>query len=315
MSRSARDSSDRPVSRLRAWARRHAYSLLSSLGALTRQPLSAAMTCMVLAVALSLPLGLHVTVDNVAQLSRSWERLDSLSVFLDAGTGDEQAMRIATRLASWPEVLAVDPISPAEGLRDLSGQLSLGELTDAIPDNPLPWVLEVVPAGQADIAELAVRLEAKPGVDLVIVDLQWLERLDAMLGLIANAVRLMALLFALGVVFIVGNTIRMEIHNRREEIEVLALVGATSGFIRRPFLYSGLWFGLLGGLVAWLLIRVGLFSLGAPIERMGMAYGTEFSLTAPSAAVNALLIGGSGLLGVIGSWLVVDQYVRKINPG
>lgn len=299
---------------LRAWARRHAYSLLSSLGSLTRQPIASSMTVIVLAVALTLPTALHVTVDNVERISQGWERLDTLSVFLRAEVNAEQAAQMANRLGSWPEIAAVDPISPEAGLAELSGQLNLGELADSIADNPLPWVLEITPESDTPVATLAGRLEREEQVDLVIVDLQWLERLDAMLALIQQLVSLLALLFALGVAFIIANTIRMDIQNRREEIEVMALVGATAAFIRRPFLYTGLWYGLLGGLLAWLLVRSGLIVLSAPVARLSGSYDASFQLVPPSIEVTVLLIAGSGLFGILGSWLVVGQHLRRVNP-
>jgi cell division transport system permease protein len=299
---------------MRAWARRHAYSFLSSLGSLTRQPIASSMTIIVLAVALTLPTALHVTLDNVERISQGWERLDTISVFLKGEIEELQAMRMASRLSSWPEIAAVDPISPQQGLAELAGQLDLAELETEIRDNPLPWVLEVTPDTDAGLPTLVSRLERETEVEQVVVDLQWLERLDAILAVISQLVLLLAILFAVGVAFIIANTIRMDIQNRREEIEVMALVGATAGFIRRPFLYSGLWFGLLGGTLAWLLVRIGLLVLSTPIARLSGSYHTNFHLHAPSLEVSALLILGSGLFGILGSWLVVGQHLRRINP-
>lgn len=299
---------------LRAWARRHAFSLLSSLGSLTRQPIASSMTVIVLAVALTLPTALHVTLDNIERISDSWERLDTLSVFLNPDVGADEAMRLATRYGSWSEISAVDPVSPESGLAELSGQLDLGDLSEQIEDNPLPWVLEITPATDIAAATLVNRLEREDEVEMVMVDLQWLERLDALVDLISQLVVLLALLFAVGVAFIIANTIRMDIQNRREEIEVMALVGATAGFIRRPFLYTGLWYGLLGGSLAWLLVRVGLVALSGPIARLSGSYHTDFQLHPPAPEITLLLILGAGLFGVLGSWLVVGQHMRRINP-
>jgi cell division transport system permease protein len=298
---------------IRAWGRRHAFSLLSSLGTLVRQPIASAMTVMVLAVALCLPAGLWVTLDNASHLGQGWERLDTLSVFLDSGVDDQQAMRLSSRLSAWEEITAVDPISPSEGLAELAGQMGLGEAVATIEDNPLPWVLEVTPVAASILPELAERLQREDGVESVIVDLQWLERLAAMIEVIRQLTMLLALLFAAAVAFVVGNTIRMDIHNRREEIEVMALVGATGGFIRRPFLYSGLWYGLAGGLLAWLLVRLALVVLAGPVEVLGGAYDAELGLRPLSARLSLALVLGSGALGIIGSWLAVDRHLRRIR--
>ena len=299
---------------LRAWARRHAFSLLSSLGSLTRQPIASSMTIIVLGVALTLPTALHVTLDNVERVTQGWERLDTLSVFLDLDVDEAEAMRLATRLSNASAVAAVDPVSPSAGLAELSGQLDLDEVGDSLSANPLPWVLEVSPMVNANMAALTDRIENEAGVDLVRVDLQWLERLDAMIEVIGQLVMLLAGLFAVGVAFIIANTIRMDIQNRREEIEVMSLVGATSGFVRRPFLYTGLWYGLLGGALAWLIVRGGLIVLSTPIARLSGSYDARFELVAPSLEVTLLLIVGSGLFGIVGSWLVVTRHLRHINP-
>ncbi len=303
---------------VRAWSRRHAFSFLSSLGALTRQPIASAMTLIVLAVALTLPAALHVTLDNVRAISQSWERLDTLSVFLTPAVDENEARRLGARLTVWDDIAAVDPISPEQGLADVTGQLDLSsvaeELASALPENPLPWVLEITPEDETNIAALVNRLERESGVSSVVVDLKWLERLDAMIAVMGQLVLLLAALFAVGVAFIIANTIRMDIQNRREEIEVMALVGATPAFIRRPFLYTGLWYGLLGGTLAWLIVRFGLIALGGPIGDLSGSYDANFSLRPPSVEVIALLIAGSGLFGILGSWLVVNQHLKRINP-
>ncbi len=299
---------------IRAWGRRHAFSLLSSLGTLVRQPIASAMTVMVLAVALCLPTGLWVALDNAAQISQGWERLDTLSVFLDSEIDEHQALRLSSSLSAWPSIAAVDPVSPAEGLAELAGQLAMRDVMDSIEDNPLPWVLEITPVSATGLPELAERLRGEDGVDEVIVDLQWLERLAAMVDLIRQMTLLLAVLFAAAVAFVVGNTIRMDIQNRHEEIEVMALVGATSGFIRRPFLYSGLWYGLAGGLVAWLLVQVGLGVLSGPMEALSGAYETELALSSLPMDVSLILLVGSGLLGIAGSWLAVARQLRNIHP-
>ncbi|QOC23360.1 cell division protein [Wenzhouxiangella sp. AB-CW3] len=298
---------------MRAWARRHAFSLLSSLGTMVRQPIASAMTVMVLAVALCLPAGLWLTLDNASRVGQDWERLDTLSVFLDEGVEESVAMRLSSRLSAWAEIAAVDPISPGEGLAELSGQMGLGEALEAIEDNPLPWVLEITPVSAGDLPALAERLDMEDGVDAVIVDLQWLERLAAMVDVIRMLTLVLAVLFAAAVAFVVGNTIRMDIHNRREEIEVMALVGATAGFIRRPFLYSGLWFGLAGGGLAWVILVAAVLMLGGPVAALGETYGTTFELQMPSREAVALLVLGGGALGLLGSWIVVNQYLRRLG--
>lgn len=299
---------------VRAWGRRHAYSLLSSLGALVRHPLATLMTVVVLAITLSLPTGLYMTLDNVERISDGWERLDTISVFLDADLEERDAMQLASLLSTWPGIVAVDPISPSSGMAELTGRLQLGDVSGRIEPNPLPWVLEVAPASGQDPETLSSRLRAAEGVEQVVVDLQWLERLHAILALLERLAVLLGVLFALAVAFVIGNTIRMDIHNRREEIRVLALVGATDGFVRRPFLYSGFWYGLAGGLTAWLLVEFSLLVLSGPVGRLSGTYASDFSLASPPAGLVAMLVLGSGILGILGSWLAVGRHLRQIHP-
>lgn len=305
---------DGGLAALRAWARRHAFSLLSSLGTIARQPLASLMTFGVVGFALALPLALHVALANLERLGQQWERLDTLSVFLQTGMETPEVDRLVSRLSAWSQVLAVDPISPEQGLAELSAQLGLNRADDLLTDNPLPWVLEVTPAPGFQRATLLARLDSEPAVSSVVVDLQWLERLDAMTELLSRLVVLLAALLALGVVVIIGNTIRLDIQNRAEEIEVMALVGATSAFIRRPFLYTGLWYGLIGGVLAWLMIAAALMALDEPVRALSRTYAESAGLLHPSQEIVALVIGGSGLFGLLGSWLTVGQHLRRVDP-
>jgi len=299
---------------MRAWARRHAYSLLSSLGAMVRHPLATLMTVVVLAITLSLPTGLYMTLKNAEHISDGWERLDTISVFLEAELAEREAMQLASKLTTWPGIVAVDPISPRTGMAELTDRLQLGDISAQIEANPLPWVLEVSPGRGQDPETLSGRIRAAEGVDQVVVDLQWLERLQAILAALERLALLLGVLFAVAVAFVIGNTIRMDIHNRREEIRVLALVGATDGFVRRPFLYSGFWYGLAGGLTAWMLVELGLLVLSGPVGRLSGTYASDLSLASPPTEVVATLVLGSGILGVLGSWLAVGRHLKQVHP-
>src|SRR5690625_4250637 len=195
---------------LRSWARRHAYSFLSSLGSISRQPLASFMTIAMLAITLSLPAGLYVTLDNIGRAGHGWERLDSISIFMDESQGREKAIQLASLVSTWPTVSAVDLISPEKGMAELAGRLQLDDVAGEIASNPLPWVLEVTLAAGEDVRLVATRLEDVEGVDQVIVDLQWLDRLQAIVALLRKMAALLAVLFALAVMFVIGNTVRME---------------------------------------------------------------------------------------------------------
>lgn len=297
---------------LRGWLRRHAFSLLSSIGALVRAPVASGMTVGVLAIALCLPLGLYVALDNLESMNTDLERLESISVFLDVEIDEQEARRMASSLSTAPDILTVDPISPDAGMRELAGATGMDDLE--LGEVPLPWVLEVTPAREGDVGRLAGRMRSLDGIDQVIVDLAWLRRLDSLLSVFGRLVQLLAGLFGLAVLFVIANTIRAEIQARHEEIEVMALVGATPAWIRRPFLYAGLWMGLLGGLFAWLLVQAGLWLLAGPVRDLGAAYGTPAALLPPPAALVTALIAGAGLLGILGAAIAVSRHLHRINP-
>jgi len=303
---------ERGAGDLRAWARRHAYSLLSSVGTLVRNPLTSALTIAVLAIALTLPLGLNTALVNLEAVHDNLDRLDSISVFLEQDADESGARRAASQLSSWRNILAVDPVSPEAGMRELAGATGLDRFD--VGDVPLPWVLEVTPNATVDVAELARRLRRAERVDMVVVDLDWVRRLDAILGVFSRLVILLGALFAASVLFVISNNIRTEIQRRREEIEILALVGATPGYIRRPFLYSGLWMGLGGALLAWLAVHAGLWLLRGPVEALAATYGASADMVVPSVEVLGLMLAGSGALGIAGAWVAVSRQLARINP-
>jgi cell division transport system permease protein len=303
---------DRKRADARAWLRRHGYGLVSSIGTLVRNPLTSALTIVVLAIALALPLGLYTTLVNLDQLHREFDRLDTVSVFLELETDERGARRTASGFSTWPDIIAVDPISPDEGMQEMSGALPSDDF--GFDDAPLPWVLEVAPRPGADIADLAGKLQRADGVDLVTVDLEWVRRFDAIVGLLSRLVQVLAVLFALAVLFVISNNIRTEIQRRNEEIEVLALVGATPSYIRRPFLYSGLWMGLLGAVAAWAIVHGGLWLLQGPVAELAASYGTPLDLASPPLAALALMLGVTGVLGVVGAWIAVTRQLALINP-
>lgn len=297
---------------------RHAQTLVGSLGRLSRQPFATAMTVAVIGVALALPAGLHVLVLNAKSLGARWESVADLSVYLEPGTNDKTLGALADRIGERPDVAAVETVSAGQALDEFRRLSGFGDALDALDDNPLPPLLVVRPAADSDdadaVAALAVALRQEAGVDLVQSDTAWVERFNAIVDVIRRGVLLGAGLLAVAVAVIVGNTIRLDIQNRRDEIEITRLVGASDGFVRRPFLYTGLWYGLGGGLCALILIEVGLALLGGPVGRIAGLYGSEFELSGPGAGATGALIGGGALLGWLGSWAAATRHMVRINP-
>ncbi len=300
------------------YLQRHAQVALDSLGRLYRNPLASLMTAAVIGIALALPSGLYLLLDNLQRLSGSWDEQASLSVFLKDEVPARTAQDMAKRITGWPEVTSVQLITPEQALEEFSAHSGFADALEALDKNPLPAVLIVVPDSahsEPDAAgELQKRLRGLPEVELAQLDLEWVQRLTAMIEIARRGLLVISALLALAVLLVIGNTIRLEIQNRRQEIVVTKLIGATDPFVRRPFLYSGLWYGLLGALLAWLLISAGFWLLTGPVATLAGLYQSDFSLRTLPLLSLAILLGGGSLLGLLGSWLAVGRHLNEIEP-
>lgn len=276
------------------------------------------MTTAVIGIALALPSGLHVVLKNAQQLSGGWDGAAQISLFLNRSVGDDEAERLAKQIQKLPQVAGVTYISRREALLEFQRLSGFGDALQALKDNPLPSVLVIRPASEASTPEateaLLQRLGAYPPVDLAQLDMQWVKRLYVIMELVRRGVVVLAILLALAVLLVVGNTIRLAIHNRRDEIVVMKLIGGTDGFIRRPFLYTGFWYGLFGGLIAWVLVTLSLSILSDPVERLAGLYQSRFELSGLDLASAIMLLATSILLGLAGSWLAVGRHLRDIEP-
>jgi cell division transport system permease protein len=300
------------------WLNHHVQSALSTLGRMMAAPLATLMTVAVIGVALALPAGLYVITENLRQMVGSWDQAAAVSVFLDPEVGTDEARLLAERLSAWEEIERVELILADEALAEFREQAGFGEALAQLDQNPLPSVLALSPRGTYSSPEDMVRLEDRlvklPEADFVRVDNQWLKRFAAILDLAQTAVVLLAGLLALGVLLIVGNTIRLEIRNRSAEIEIMELVGATASFVRRPFLYAGVWYGLLGGVAAWLLVSIAVLSLQGPVSHLASLYHSDFPLQGLGLAPMGVILGGSMLLGLVGSWVAVNRHLQGVEP-
>lgn len=298
---------------------RHAHALLSSAGHLARAPIATIFTVMVMGLALALPLGLEVLVRNVRTATGDFSGAVNVSVFLKPGVSQARAQQLARTARERPGVGAVQLITATQALAQFRMQSGFGAALDALEDNPLPHVLAITPvsanANPADMELLRRYLGAWPEIDTVQLDGDWVARFNAILDLLRRALLLAAALLGAGVVAVVGNTIRLEIQNRRAEIEVTKLVGGTNGFVRRPFLYTGALYGLLGGFTAWLVVAVALRLLGPAAAHLAQSYGSRFALDGPMARDLGILLGASTLLGWLGSWLAAARHLSRIEPG
>lgn len=312
----------RPRGRLAAYLLRHLQVFFYSLGQLWRTPFSTLMTAAVIGIALALPTGLQVLLSNAQQLSESWDGATQISLFLKPGVSGDQARSLARRLRQRSGVADVQYISRDEALAEFKRLSGFGDALTALDSNPLPSVLvvrpSVIPAnavgGIRSTQDLLESLRKLPEVDIAQLDMQWVKRLYAILGIVHRGVLVLAALLAMAVILVVGNTIRLAIQNRRDEIVVIKLIGGTDGFIRRPFLYTGFWYGLFGGLIAYVLIGLALLALDGPVHQLAGLYGSGFQLHSLNAGASLVLLSSSVLLGLAGSWIAVGRHLRAIEP-
>jgi cell division transport system permease protein len=304
---------------LAGWFVRHAQALLGSLGRLARSPLATVLTLLVIGVALALPLALNLLVTNARTATGDFSGAVELSVYLKREVSVDQARQLLERARERGDVAAVTLITAEEALAEFREHSGFGAALTALRDNPLPHLLSVQPGAAAGAAagsteQLRAWLAAWPEVELVQVDTEWVQRLDAILELIRRVLGLAAVLLGAGVLAIIGNTIRLEILNRRAEIEVTKLVGGSDGFVRRPFLYTGALYGLGGALLAWGIVIVAVAALAPPVARLAALYGSAFTLGGPTPEQGLLLLGAGLALGWLGAWLAAARHLRAIEP-
>jgi cell division transport system permease protein len=303
---------------MKQWLERHVQTLVGSLGRLWTHPFATLLTILVIGIALALPACLHVLVQNVRAASGGWGNALDISVYMKTDATLEQAKQAQKRIEQRRDVEEVTLVEADAALAEFRKSSGFGEALDALKDNPLPHALVVRPAEEfrdpATVDGLTAELREIDGVDIVQLDTAWVSRFNAILDVVRRVVLLAAGLFALGILVIVGNTIRLDIENRRDEIEVTKLVGGSDGFVRRPFLYNGVWYGLGGGLIAWLTVTVVIALLGDPVQRIAGLYGSSFELQGLGLEGSAVLLAGGVLLGWLGSFIAATKEIRGIEP-
>ncbi|MDY6991232.1 MAG: permease-like cell division protein FtsX [Pseudomonadota bacterium] len=311
-------SKTKPLSYGRVWLTHHTQSFVSSLIQLLATPLPSLMTVAVIGIALALPTGLYLLLENIQAMSGDWDNTVQISLFLKKNVDNAQAHVLADQLRQRTDIENVQVITPQQALEEYRLFSGFGEALTALPENPLPAVLVLQLASDTldpkASEQLAQALNALPEVDIAQLDMRWLKRLLAIIELIQRGVLILAILLSLTVLLVVGNTIRLAIYNRRQEIEINKLVGATDAFIRRPFLYSGFWYGFGGSLIAWLLVNLALWLLQAPVEQLKILYYSQFELMTLTFWASLILFTSGSLLGLIGAGLAVERHLKEIQP-
>lgn len=299
-----------------AWLESHRASIVDSLRRLARQPIGSFFTCLVMAVALSMPMGLSLLLDNVEKLGGSWQRAAQISLFLELSASEREGEALREQITAMDDVADVEWISREQALEEFQQLSGLGQALKELPENPLPGVVLVTPkeVDKAKLEALRQRLAELPKVEQAQLDLVWVERLTAILKLGDRFVFGLSVLLILALLLVIGNTIRLHIENRRAEIEVIKLVGGTDGYVRRPFLYMGALYGFGAGVFAWLLLAFGLDWLNDAVVRLAGLYGSDFALGGVPSGDGFSLLLGAVLLGYIGAWLAVARHLNELAP-
>ncbi|MEX0448990.1 permease-like cell division protein FtsX [Spiribacter sp. 221] len=302
---------------MRMWLSQHARAAISALGQLRRKPGGSLMTTAAIGIALALPAAFLLVMDNIESAMSGWDGTPRASVFLALETPPDRQAATAERIAALDGIQEVTLISPAEALAEFQATAGMDETLALLDANPLPAVVEARLRGRLDTANterLMNRLQALPHVEEIRLDQAWMQRLDALLDLGNRTIAIIALLLGLTVVLVIGNTIRLDIENRRSEIEITKLIGATDAFIRRPFLYTGVWYGLAGGLLSGVILIIGILAVSAPARRLATLYQSAFQPTGPGVSGILTLLTAGLLLGLFGAWLAVGRHLAAIEP-
>lgn len=317
----ARAARQRQPGRLRqaleVYLSNHGRAAVGALGRLVRDRAPSLMTAGVIGIALALPAAFMLLLDNLQTVTGEWGGDARASLFLHKDVQPERYEQLAQSLRTRDGVAAVEVIPPDEAMAEFQQMSGFSDALELLDENPLPPVLVVeVASGRqpAQIEALADQLGTLPEVARVRLDRAWVKRLHAMMALVKRGIWVIAGLLALTVAMVVGNTIRLDIENRREEIVITKLIGATDGFIRRPFLYAGLWYGLAGGLLSCILVEAGRWLLLDPSRQLARLYGSGFRLHGLGIDDIALLLACGAALGWAGSWLAVGRHLAAIEP-
>jgi cell division transport system permease protein len=306
------------VASVAAWSARHAQALLGSVGRLSRAPVATLLTVMVVGLALALPLALRLLVDNTRAATGDFANAVDVTVYFKADVSLERAQQLRRNAARRAGIAAVTLLPADEALAEFREYSGFGDALAALESNPLPHVLNVRPApeasGPAQLEQLKRYFAAWPEVEIVQLDTEWVQRFAAILEVLRRLFLVAAAVLGLGVLAVIGNTIRLEIQARRLEIEVTKLVGGSNAFVRRPFLYTGALYGLLGALLAWVLIAAALAFLSGPVDELARLYGSRFTLRAPAQDEIVQLLGAGALLGWLAAWGSTARHLSRIQP-
>ncbi len=295
----------------------HKEAINFSLSHLWQSQLSTWITLAAIAIALSLPASLYLLLQNLKTLTDDKREVPTISLFIKQDITEQQARDRGELLQELAEVDKVVMVPKSEALEDFRKITGFAETLETLDENPLPHVLVVTPhmdlfgEPELDMTKLARKLESYPEIDLVQMDIEWVQRLRGILRIAERAIMLISLLLGLTVLLVIGNTIKLNVESRKEEIDVAKLIGATASYIRRPFIYSGIWYGLFGGILSLVIVHLALYSLVPAVEELARLYGSSFQIGGLGFKMTLYILLASSLLGIIGAWIAVGRHLKS----
>ncbi|MDV7106048.1 permease-like cell division protein FtsX [Vibrio sp. TH_r3] len=280
------------------------------------RPLGNILTLAVIAMALSLPTSIYLVTKNVAKVSEGMTSPASISAYIEEDIAEARIMVLKDQIENWENVASVQYISSQQGLSDMSEYSGFDQAISLLTDYSLPAVLVVQPSAtnDQDIKSIASAISKEQGITDVRLDEDWLARLDAIKHLAITVVVTLAVLMLSAVFLIVGNTLRFTILAHKEEIQVMKLIGASDSFILRPYLYSGMWFGLIGAVCAWVLTAAMTVAANGAVERLAMLYDSQFRLIGLNWDESLLLLMLGIFLGYCAALLSAKKHMKEIEP-
>ncbi|WP_133127522.1 permease-like cell division protein FtsX [Legionella nagasakiensis] len=306
------------LKKLHTYLDHHRQAVTASFHFFGQKPIAAAMTIMVIAITLALPALFWILTYNLEQLTNRWQEGGRIALYLKPSLSIQEAERFLLHVRTTQGVGQAVLKSPEEGLAELKVQEGMQDIMNYLSENPLPAVIDIIPALSVDTPEkleqLYMQLNSYPQIEQAKLDMQWVSRLHAILGVVTRITHGLMILLASAVLLIIGNTLRLAIQNRREEIQILKLVGATDPFILRPFLYSGVWYGFAGAMLALLFVQLFMLSLALAARQLATAFQIPLPLLALSLRQALLLIVSAIILGWLGARLSVKRQLTSIEP-
>jgi cell division transport system permease protein len=317
--RGATDQKVRLVDRWRSYKAHHRMTFLTTLQKMLGEPLQTILTVVVIAIALALPSVMFLALHNLQQLSSGFESSAQITVFVKKDINSPQIKQLGKELNDLSEVVSTAFISADQALEEFKALSGFGSALQYLDDNPLPAVFLVQPemSGATDLLqtqELVKAISQLTAVEDIQIDMLWIQRLATITEVSKKLVLAMSIALSIGVLLVIGNTIRLAIQNRREEIIVVKLVGGTDAYVRRPFLYTGLLLGLFGGILASILLLGSFLWIGQSVAVLANLYQSQFQLMGPGLTGISALCSLGALIGLMGAWVAVMQNLRAIEP-